>query len=230
MIGLEKVTGKILADAEADARRILDTADADCAAIRARVDAELKAELEAMREACDRECQALILRARSSAQMAKRNAILEARAAIVEEAYATAERQVRAISGDGYLELLTKMLRTSLKEQLESEADSLRLYGEDISPAAYEVMLSERDRATYGDALLPAFRRGLGARFPRVALDKLTVATQAAAIDGGLILRCGDVEINCALSMLLDEGRRATEARVSHILFHHADRGDGDEA
>ncbi len=230
MTGLEKVTGKILADAEADARRTLDAADADCAAITARVEAELEAELEAMREACDRECQALILRARSSAQMVKRNAMLEARAAIMEEAYDKAEHNIRDLSGDAYLELLTKMLRTALKDRLESEADSLRLYGEDISPDAYEVVLSERDRDTYGDALPATFRRGLGAKFPQSALSKLVLASDTAAIDGGLILRCGPVEVNCALSMLLAEGRRETEVRVSHILFGAADRGDGDEA
>ncbi len=226
MIGLEKVTGKIIADAEADARRMLDAADAECAAITARVDSELAGELERMREACDRECQALILRARSSAQMAKRNALLEARAAIVNEAYITAERQVRSMSGEAYIELLTKMLRTALKDRLESEADSLRLYGEDISPATYEVLFSERDRAAHGEAVLAAFRRGLGARFPRAALDKLVLSNDTAAIDGGLILRCGPVEVNCALSMLLAETRRETEVKVSRILFGSNDRGD----
>ena len=36
MIGLEKVIGKILSDAEADARETLAAAEADCAAITAR--------------------------------------------------------------------------------------------------------------------------------------------------------------------------------------------------
>ena len=34
MTGLEKVTGKIIADAEADARVILDRAEAECAAVK----------------------------------------------------------------------------------------------------------------------------------------------------------------------------------------------------
>ena len=63
MTGLEKVTGKILADAEADAKEILDKAEAECAAIRARHEASAEAELETLREQNDRECQALIIRA-----------------------------------------------------------------------------------------------------------------------------------------------------------------------
>ena len=110
MIGLEKVTGKIIADAEADAKEILAEADAQCAAIRAQYDARREVELEALREANHRECRALIVRAKSSAAMAKRNAVLEARAAILNEAYAAAEKQIKSLSGEQYLELLCKML------------------------------------------------------------------------------------------------------------------------
>ena len=222
MIGLEKVTGKIIADAEADAREILERADAECAAIREQYRQRLEAELEALRETSDRECQSLIVRARSSAAMAKRNIVLEARAAILNEAYADAEKQVRSLNGEQYLDLLCKMLRSALKNQLEGEADSLRLYGEDISPAAYEVLLSSRDHTNYGEKLMNAFRAGLGAKLPAATLAKLRLAAETAPIDGGLILRAGAVEINFSLAMLLAETRRETETRVSRILFGDA--------
>ncbi len=219
MIGLEKVTGKILADAEQDAREILEAADAECAAITARYRAEAEAEQERLREEHDRECTAVILRAKSSAAMVKRNALLEARAAVLDEAYAAAEKQIRSMTGEPYLELLTKMLRTAIKDQLAGEEESLRLYGENIAPERYEILLSERDRSTYGERLLESFRRGLGSKFPARVHAALTLAQEPAAIDGGLILRCGPVETNCSLSMLLAENRRETEVRVSHILF-----------
>ena len=222
MTGLEKVTGKILADAEADAREILERAEAECAAIREKYAAMTEAELETLREQSDRECQALIVRARSSAAMAKRNAILEARAAMLNEAYAAAEKQVRSMSGEQYLDLLQKMLRSAMKRQLEGEADSMRLYGEDISPQAYEVVLNSRDRGSYGDKLMAAYRAGFGAKLPASALEKLRLAPDTAPIDGGLILRCGPVEINCSLAMLMAENRRETEAKVSRILFGDA--------
>ncbi|MBQ3507317.1 MAG: V-type ATP synthase subunit E [Clostridia bacterium] len=222
MTGLEKVTGKILADAEADAREILERAEAECAAIREKYAAATEAELEALREQSDRECQALIVRARSSAAMAKRNAILEARAALMDEAYAAAEKQVRSMGGEQYLELLQKMLRSALKRQLEGEADSLRLYGEDISPETYEVVLNSRDRGSYGDKLMTAFHAGLGAKLSPAVWAKLRLAPDTAPIDGGLILRCGPVETNCSLAMLMAENRRETEAKVSRILFGDA--------
>lgn len=222
MTGLEKVIGKILADAEADAKEILDKAEAECAAIRAKYEAETEAELEALREASDRECQALIVRARSSAAMAKRNAVLEARAKLLDEAYAQAERQIKSMSGEQYLDMLQKMLRSALKRQLEGEEESIRLYGENISPEAYEVLLNGRDRAALGEKLMTAFRGGYGAKLPAAAMSKLRLSSDTASIDGGLILRCGLVETNCSLAMLMAENRRETEAKVSRILFGDA--------
>ena len=219
MTGLEKVTGKIIADAEADARVILERAEAECEAIKAKYAAETEAEVEKLTDECDRECQALVIRARSSAAMAKRNAVLEARAKLIDDAYAAAEKQIRNMNGEQYLDLLCKMLRTSLKNQLEAEAESLRLYGEDISPALYEVVMNPRDRDSYGEKLLAAYRAGYGARVSPAALAKLCLAPDTAPIDGGIILRCGPVETNCSLSMLMAANRRETEARVSRILF-----------
>ena len=223
MTGLEKVIGKIIADAEADARAILDKARAECEAIKAKYAAQTEVEIEKLKDECDRECQALIIRARSSAAMAKRNAILEARAKLIDDAYASAEKIIRNMNGDQYLELLHKMLRSSMKNQLEGEAESLRLYGEDISPAAYEVVLNSRDRDTYGEKLLATYRTGYGSRISPAVLAKLRLATDTAPIDGGIILRCGPVETNCSLAMLMAENRRDTEAKVSSILFGDVD-------
>ena len=98
----------------------------------------------------------------------------------------------------------------------------MRLYGEDISPAVYEVVLNSRDRETYGEKLLEAYRGGYGARLSPVVLQRLRLAPDTAPIDGGIILRCGPVETNCSLSMLMTANRRETEARVSRILFGDA--------
>ena len=222
MTGLEKVTGKIIADAEADARVILERAEAECEAIKAKYAAATEAEVEKLTDECDRECQALIIRARSSAAMAKRNAVLEARAQLIDDAYAAAEKQIRSMSGEQYLDLLQRMLRSALKSQLEGEEESMRLYGEDISPAVYEVVLNTRDRETYGEKLLEAYRAGYGASLSPVVLQRLRLAPDTAPIDGGIILRCGPVETNCSLSMLMAANRRETEARVSRILFGDA--------
>ena len=79
--------------------------------------------------------------------------------------------------------------------------------------------MNPRDRDSYGEKLLTAYRAGYGARVSPAALAKLCLAPDTAPIDGGIILRCGPVETNCSLSMLMAANRRETEARVSRILF-----------
>lgn len=218
MTGLEKVTGKIIADAEADARVILAKAEEDCAARRAEVQARTDAEIDGIRQNADRDCEALVVRAKSSAVMAKRGVLLETRGEMVDEAYRRAAKQIRDLPADQYFELLTIMLKGALQRQLEGEAESKRLYGEDIAPDGYDVMLNSRDQKHYGERLLSTARTTL---CPKLGLDpyRVSLAVEPAGIDGGLVLRCGDVEVNCSLSMLFAEVRRTTEQAVSDTLF-----------
>lgn len=219
MTGIEKVTAKILADAEAEAKVILDRADAECAAMNARCDEAIRAERGRLNEAAEKECEAIINRARSSAAMAKRNAILEARARLVEETYAAAKKEMRQLSPDAYLELLTAMLRGAIRRQLASEQESLALYGEDIAPACYEVILNRSDRELYGEKLLDSLNRSMVGKVKLAELKKVVLAGDTAAMEGGLILRCGAMEINCSYEMTFAEVRRQTEGRVNQMLF-----------
>ena len=48
---------------------------------------------------------------------------------------------------------------------------------------------------------------------------KLVLSNDTADIEGGLLLRYGDVEINCSISMLIDSIRSSVEAKVYRALF-----------
>lgn len=148
MTGLEKVTGKIIADAEADARATLAAAQADCEAADAAAAAKTEADCDGLRESAGREGESLIRRAKSAAEMARRDVLLETRSGLVEEAYRQAEKEIRDLPADKYAALLTGMLKAALRRQLEDEQESMRLYGENIAPAAYEILLNARDRKT----------------------------------------------------------------------------------
>ncbi|MBE6585369.1 MAG: hypothetical protein E7645_02455 [Ruminococcaceae bacterium] len=219
MIGIEKVTAKILADANAEAEALLAKADETCAAVREAYEAQTKAEQEKLEEQANRECEALITRAKSSAAMAKRNVLLESRASLMNEAYATAEKEIRELPVDEYVDLLVKMLKGTLTRQLKSEQESMDLYGEDISPVRYEVLLNKYDRDTFGARLIETLKRTQVGKISMSVLDRVVLSNETAKIDGGLVLRCGDVEVNCSLGMMFAEVRRTTEVKVSRALF-----------
>ena len=151
--------------------------------------------------------------------MARRDVLLETRSGLVEEAYRQAEKEIRDLPADKYAALLTGMLKAALRRQLDDEQESMRLYGENIAPAAYEILLNARDRKTYGQQLLDAVSAGSFAKIGLTRQDAVKLPNETADITGGLILRCGEVEINCSLRMMFDEVRRRTEGRVSGILF-----------
>ena len=222
MTGIEKVTGKIIADAKADAEAILDKAEETCAAVRAEYEARTKAEQDKLEDHANRECEALITRAKSSAAMAKRNVMLESRAALMAEAYATAEKEIKGLPTEEYVDLLVKMLKGALLRQLESERESMELYGEDIKPEKYEVLLNRNDREMFGERLMETIKRTQVGKISMSVLDRVVLSPRDARIDGGLVLRCGDVEANCSIGMMMTQVRRATEAKVSQTLFENA--------
>ena len=219
MTGIEKVTGKIIADAREEADAILQRADETCAAVRAEYSVRIQAERDKLEEQANRECESIITRAKSSAAMAKRNVVLESRAALISEAYATAEKELRELPVDEYLDLLVKMLKGALLRQLESERESMALYGENITPDKYEVLLNRNDRDMFGARLMETIKRTQVGKISMSVLDRVVLSNQIAKIDGGLVLRCGDVEANCALGMMMAQVRRATEVKVSQTLF-----------
>ena len=219
MIGLDKMTAKIIADAEADAQKILERADAECATIRKRYADAANAERERLREQAERECEGLITRAKSSAAMAKRDVTLEARGRLMDETYAAAEKEIRHLPAKKYLELLLDMLKGALKRQLAGEHEALELYGENCSPEEYGVMLNRHDREQYGADLLGELQRSVVGKLNPADVSKVRLLSDTANISGGLILRCGSVEANCSLEMMFATVRHATEGRVNRILF-----------
>ena len=219
--GLEKITEKIRADAEAEVARIYAEADARCADIAARAEERAKLRQEEMREVIEREATAHITRAKSSAAMQKRNRLLETQSALVDGVFEGALVAMKSLPTDAYTALLAGILSASFLEQLESEREARELYGDEAveAPAAYEVILNQNDRTRCGDALLTAVRQRLAGKAPKEKLALLVLSPKCAPIDGGVILRCGDVEANGSFALLFAQLREELETEVSRALF-----------
>lgn len=220
MTGLEKITSRILEDAKADARNILDDATEKSLAIRAH-------NQQVAKEACDRiladaekEGENLIVRAKSSAAMTRRNIDLAAKSEMIEFVFSRAMQEIYEMEREKYAALVLSLLCKTLNAQRESEQDSIRLYGEDIAPARYEMMLNARDHADVAELLMIGIKNAAAAgKVPADMAKKLVLLPAPVEIDGGLVLRCGDVETNCSFSMILAGIRPELEPRVQQILY-----------
>lgn len=222
MIGIEKIIEKILLEARNDAAETIERAKEKSLAIAKSYsdkakDAETAAAAEAQKEA-----DGIINRARSSVETAKRNALLEEQARIIDDVFEEAFESIRSLPEDKYCEFLVAIAARALVEQIESEKKSLELYGEDedaVEIEKYEIILNKKDRDTLGTTLMEGLRRTVIGKVPKEILDKVCISGEIAEITGGLILRYGDIESNCSLSLIFAHVREKLEGAVSKKLF-----------
>lgn len=219
--GLNKITEKILQEAQAEADRIRAEAESDCERIRneyAERAAQIRERLSAQAEQKGAD---LITRAKSSAAMQKRNLIQQKRSDLLENVFVDARKWVLALPEEKYCDLLAGLLSSALLEQTDTEEKNRALYGDEdeITPEVYEVLFNKNDRERVGAAVLERTRKKLGGKLSAERLAKLRLSDKTVAMDGGVILRYGDVETNCSFEMLFSQLHRDLEAEVSRNLF-----------
>lgn len=219
MNGLDKITDRILTDAKDKARRILEEAQNDCR--QAAQDYADKADAIRDRIATRtmQEGEALIARARSSAAMTRRDILMATKAKLLNEAFEAAKAQICDTDYGKYRELLVALLSCALLEQAQNEQTSLELGDEIEEFEVFEVLMSKADKERFGTAVLEGARKVTERRIGSARTEKLRLSEEDADIEGGLILRYGNVETNCSISALLAGMRRELEPKISAILF-----------
>ena len=147
--------------------------------------------------------------------------MLATESALVDEAFEAARAAIRSLPAEKYTAMMAGLLAAALLEQTATEAENCLLYGEEeLTPIdRYEVLMNAQDRDRVGAEIIAQAKGKLASKLPTDQLDKLTLSSQAAAIDGGLILRVGDIESNCSLSLLLKQLREELEGEVSRALL-----------
>lgn len=198
MTGIENITGRIQADAQAEIGRI----QAD-----ARAEAEKIAAGWAAR--ADRECAGLIARGEKSAReqadrlisaagMESRQMALGAKQEMLDQAFELALNKLLSLPAADYTALLASLAasaaRTGREELLLNQADRKRCGAQVVEQA--NALLSKAGR--------PA---------------ELTLSRQTRPIRGGLLVSDGTVETNCALETLVRLSRTEMTGEVSRLLF-----------
>ena len=219
--GLNKITDKILSEAQAKANKILADAQAECD----RINAEYAERAEKIRSEISGEAEKggmeYVARIRSTAATNKRNLLLQTKSDLIDGVFAGVLEQTRNLELQKYNEILIGLLSAALLEQIESEETSRNLYGEEdaLAPEVYEVVFNQRDRDRSGKAVIEGVQKHLTGKVSAEKLARLSLATQTANIDGGLVLRCGNVESNCSLAILFAQLREGLESEVARTLF-----------
>ena len=191
MTSSEKILAGIAEESKAQADKINSDAEKQAADIIAAAREEAESEAEKIKAEAEKKAELIINSGKSSAELLKRDTALKCRRGLIEKALITVADTVNAYSDRDYFDFLLTLIK---KEKLNGKG---------------EVYLSVKDKARD----TAAFKSELS------ALD-LTLSDTFADINGGFILKYGDIQINGELSALIHEKRDVLTDELNKALFN----------
>lgn len=191
MTSSEKILAGIAGEAKTEAEKITAEAEKQAAEITAAARAEAETDAEKIRADVEKKAELIINSGKSSAELLKRDTALNCRRELIEKALITVADTVNAYGDKDYFDFLLTLIK---KEKLNGKG---------------EVYLSVKDKARD----IAAFKSDLS------ALD-LTLSDTFADINGGFILKYGDIQINGELSALIHEKRDVLTDELNKALFN----------
>lgn len=191
MTSSEKILAGIAEESKAQADNINSDAEKQAADIIAAAREEAESEAEKIKAEAEKKAELIINSGKSSAELLKRDTALNCRRELIEKALNFVADTVNAYGDKDYFDFLLTLIK---KEKLNGKG---------------EVYLSVKDKARD----IAAFKSELS------ALD-LTLSDTFADINGGFILKYGDIQINGELSALIHEKRDVLTDELNKALFN----------
>lgn len=197
MEGIEKITARIIEDAEREIAQIQQENEKRINALTAEAQSAAEQESLELLTRGRRAAEERRERLSSSAAVECRKMELAAKQELLNEAFAVAVEELCHLPREKYLALIA-----SLAAEVAEGGEEMILSPQDASEIGPEVVLLANT------ALREAGKPG-----------KLTLSAEHRSIPGGFILSQGDVELNCAFDTLVRLQREKLEKEVAAILF-----------
>ena len=198
MKGIDKITSRIIADAEAECAAVKKESDERVAAIREENERRAQEEyLRLVREGV-KDTEQRVQRLERTARLEAKKSILNMKQETVSRAFELAKGKIAELPERDYVAFLAR------------EASEAAVSGQE------EVIFCERNRKSVGAKAVKAANELLAAKgMPGM----LTLSDTTREFSGGLMLKQGDIEVNCTVDTLLDLARGELAARVAEVLF-----------
>ena len=194
MDGIEKITGRIAADASQEIAAIQAEARRQADEIAGRYEAQARRESEDILARGRRAADERVERLASVAQLDARKLELAAKQEMLSKAYDLALEKLVNLPDKDYVTLLADLAVKASSTGKEA------------------VIFSQKDRTRYGKQVVTQANE-------RLKDGHLTMSEQTRPIQGGLILSDGDVEVNCTFETLVRLQRGEMDREVAKVLF-----------
>lgn len=197
MEGIEKITARIVADAEGEIARLRQENEEKINAVTAEAQSAAEAEALELLVRGRRAAEERRERLSSSAAVECRKLELAAKQELTGEAFAAAVEELCHLPREQYIALIA-----SLTAEAAAGEEQMILNPQDAEEIGTEAVLMANT------ALRAAGKPG-----------HVTLSAERRSIPGGFILTHGDVELNCAFDTLVRLQREKLEKEVVGILF-----------
>lgn len=223
MNGLNKITEKIINEANDRARVITEEARKRCIEISNEYAKRADAQKALVKENAEKEAAEIISRSKSSAASDKRNSLLRIKSELIDEAFRLAREEIDSLSPEKRGELTVSLASAAIFEIIDAQKQNLELYGEQPDCKEYELLLCRSDLEAFGESAAARLRERVAEKYGEEYASGVLLSQRSANIDGGAIIRCGDIESNASLFRLFLSLRESLEREVEAYLF--ADEG-----
>ncbi len=198
MNGIEKISNRLVADAEAEIAELNAETAERCREIRAEYERRAQEEYQTRLAEGVKAAETRRQRLGSAAEMEAKKSILAFKQEMVAKAFSDAADRLANLPKEQYVPFLASQAAAAASSGTE------------------ELVFNARDKAAVGAEVAAAANALLEAKGIRGAL---TVSGETRAISGGLIVRKGNIEVNCAVETLVQLRRSELASQVAEILF-----------
>ena len=197
MNGIEKITARILSEAETAAAGTIAEAEKKAEAVRADYGKKAADAYASRMEAGQNALRTDAERTERAAGLEERSEMLAVKQKILSQTYDLAREKLLAMPREKYIDFLA------------GQASRAAVTGRE------EIILNERDRAVGEDVK----KRANALLAERSLPGELTLSSETGNFSGGLKLRSGSVETNCTVDTMLQLSRSRLDADAAAMLF-----------
>ena len=209
----EKIFEKIKQDAENEAASILKQAAARAETIRDSILKKANAESERNISNANQDAQSLEQRRVLSAKLEARKNSLVSKRAVINEAFALAEKDLNSLSDERWAKLITRVVVKSS----DTGSEVLRVPAKDIEKYQSDILSKLSVKIGKEGSMLDTLNQAL---FEQKGIKgKLKLDSVPADFDGGVKLIGEKYDVNCSYKVLLRGVRENYEPVVAELLF-----------
>ncbi len=198
MDGINKITERIAAETREEIIAMQSDTAEKCRSIKDTYNNIAQEEYWKLINLGTKECEIQVSRLRSTAAMEAKKSVLAMKQESIAYAFEETVNKLCDLPEEQYIEFMAKQAGFAASTGLE------------------EIVFNARDKASCAKTVTKAANEILK---KRGLLPKLTICEQTGNFRGGLLVKQGDIEVNCTAEKLVELSKGELTAMVAEVLF-----------